>query len=103
METVKEFKKSLTNSGYIQIVHPKHPLASPTGVVLEHRAVLYDYIGPGAHNCYHCGTLVIWGGMKLVVDHLDFNKTNNRIENLVPSCCSCNTKRSKRKNKALFT
>jgi hypothetical protein len=31
----------------------------------------------------------------LVVDHLDGNKTNNHLENLVPSCHRCNCSRSR--------
>ncbi|MNV91966.1 HNH endonuclease [compost metagenome] len=33
------------------------------------------------------------GKEKLVVDHLDNDKKNNSIDNLVPACHSCNTSR----------
>jgi hypothetical protein len=82
--------------GTYKTVHlPGHPLAYTSGAsIWEHRAVLYDKIGPGSHHCFHCGAVVEWthgirvGG--LVVDHLDNDKRNNSPENLVPSCNRCN-------------
>jgi len=69
-----------------------HPLAKK-GVVYEHRYVLYDAIGEGPHPCHHCGkNLVDWN--VIYVDHLDTDRINNHISNLVPSCQSCNVKRA---------
>lgn len=74
-----------------------HPLANSNGVVLEHRKVLYDAIGPGPHPCHwnhfsSCGkTELTWGGINgIQVDHLDGDKTNNDLANMVPSCLACN-------------
>lgn len=72
-----------------------HPLAGPNGGVMEHRAVLYDKIGPGQHPCHHCGTVVEWG-LDLHVDHLDDDPLNNDPDNLVPSCFPCNIHRTQR-------
>jgi len=69
-----------------------HPIASKTGVVQEHRKILYDAIGPGVHPCHWCGKDLTWQ-VSLHVDHKDGDKTNNDRLNLVPSCQPCNTRR----------
>ena len=81
---------------YKSVHNPTHPVANKNGLVCEHRAVLYDKIGPGSHPCHWCGKSVTWlvgNGVKsgsLVVDHLDDNDLNNDPTNLVPSCHGCN-------------
>lgn len=90
--------RSLGSNGYVRIALPGHPLASKSGYVSEHRQVLYDNIGPGPHRCRWCDAEVDWiKGFcvkgALVPDHLDGDKTNNSIENLVASCNRCNTAR----------
>mgnify|MGYP003589876921 CR=1 FL=1 len=71
-----------------------HPLASH-GAIAEHRMVLYDAIGPGPHPCNWCGELVGWGGRDGIhADHLNGDALDNSPENLVPSCNSCNHRRS---------
>lgn len=83
------------------VYKPMHPLAI-RGYLLEARMVLYDTIGPGFHPCHWCQTMVQWlpghGPRKgaLVVDHIDWNPHNNATSNLVPSCQSCNGKRTRR-------
>jgi hypothetical protein len=77
-----------------------HPLSKRTGVVAEHRMVLYDSIGPGPHSCHWgCGKAELtWDGPyqnKLTADHINGNKHDNRPENLVPSCHVCNSCRAK--------
>ncbi len=90
---------TVNGAGYIMFNRPEHPLASRNGLVLEHRMVLLDTIGPGEHPCHWCGKTVTWDKTwprdldALVVDHLDGTRSNNDPANLVPSCQPCNTKR----------
>jgi hypothetical protein len=69
---------------------------------MEHRVVLYDKIGPGAHKCHWCGCTVRWYPRLqshlrpkdyLIVDHKDSWSLNNNPNNLIPCCSSCNTSR----------
>lgn len=87
-------------SHYLKRRDPSHPLAGVTGNVSEHRAVLYDQIGPGSHRCHWCNRVVTWkvngrGMDALIPDHIDRNGLNNDPANLVPSCVSCNSHRSR--------
>lgn len=88
--------RSITKNGYVALTGSTHPLAH-RGTVLEHRQALYDVIGPGTHPCHWCKTPVDWdkgnriGGLH--VDHLNNDHQDNRLENLVPSCLSCNWQR----------
>lgn len=74
-----------------------HPLAGKNGKVYIHRVVLYDMIGPGTHPCHWCQTPVTWAPKGtpgiLIPDHINGYGDDNRPENLVPSCMSCNTTR----------
>ena len=89
--------------GYVQLGKPDHPLADSRGIVCVHRMVLFDAIGPGKHACQWCGKAVWWilgDGPRgvgaegaLIVDHLDFDTSNNAIENLAASCNPCNASR----------
>ena len=76
-----------------------HPLAH-RGAVREHRKVLYDAVGPGPHECHWgCGRLMEWGGRQGIhADHVNGDTLDNRIENLVVSCPTCNKRRSKAGN-----
>lgn len=89
--------RSLGTNGYVRLTLPNHPLAVRS-YVYEHRAVLYDAIGPGEHPCHWCQRLVSWqrgrmGSGVLVPDHLDGDKANNNRANLVPACHDCNVRR----------
>lgn len=71
-----------------------HPISSAGGWLYEHRKVLYDAIGPGPHSCHWCGLALEWGGMEgIIADHVNRNKRDNRVNNLVPSCHICNITR----------
>jgi hypothetical protein len=78
-----------------------HPLADASGLVGEHRYLLYNAIGAGPHACHWCSAKVEWmPGARtrkgaLVVDHVDGNSANNAAPNLVASCVSCNTWRQR--------
>ena len=78
---------------------PNHPLAGSNGKAYEHRVVLFDEIGPGEHPCSWCGVALEWllpkgSARNLLVDHVNEDKGDNRAENLVPACSSCNSARS---------
>jgi hypothetical protein len=92
--------KRAAGHGYIAAFRPDHPLAQRTGWQYEHRIVLYDMIGAGEHPCHWCGKALSWkinynaaDNRGLGVDHLDRDRTNNTVANLVPSCRSCNNAR----------
>ena len=72
-----------------------HPLAMPTGDLLEHRSVLFSQIAAGPHLCHWgCGRSLEWGGIRgIIADHLDGDPLNNDPANLVPSCNPCNAHR----------
>jgi 5-methylcytosine-specific restriction endonuclease McrA len=83
--------------GYVREKVGDHPLAV-VGWVRQHRAVLYDAIGPGTHPCHNCGTPVTWGAT-LEIDHINHTREDNRPENLRPACRSC---QNAHKQKALL-
>lgn len=87
---------SVNGDGYVIFGKQIHPLAGAQGKLLEHRQVLYDAIGPGPHPCKWCSKMLTWKGtpgLRINVDHLDFDRVNNVLLNLVVSCLDCNTKR----------
>lgn len=84
---------TMQSAGYIWVREPSHPLADSTGLVYEHRFVFYKHNGEGPFQCHWCGIDIEWATMH--IDHLDDNKANNNIENLVPSCPLCNQKRGR--------
>ena len=87
---------SVNGDGYWVFHDSSHPLSNAQGKLLGHRAVLFDAIGAGVHPCHWCEKPLTWRGAadaRINGDHLDHNKLNNDISNLVVSCLDCNTKR----------
>lgn len=90
--------KTLNPKRYRLITDRNHPLAFKNGRVLLHRKVLYDFVNGSKLPCFWCSIPLDWHGVeheKLCVDHLDHNRHNNDVTNLVPSCNSCNAGRMK--------
>lgn len=83
-------------AGYLYRYDPSHPLADAKGRLGLHRESLHTKIGAGAHPCNWCAT-ILWWGVDLDVDHLDWDVTNNAPENLVAACHSCNSARQQRR------
>lgn len=77
---------------YRRVRAPLHPLAKASGIVGEHRIVLFARIGYGPHRCHWCGVSVQWG-VNLDTDHLNGQPNDNDSGNLVESCPPCNTTR----------
>lgn len=93
----------IRDDGYMQLGKPDHPLADSRGIVYIHRMVLFDAIGWGPHPCHWCAKPVGfqvkkgpggWG--TLIVDHADFNTSNNVLTNLLVSCNPCNATRQRK-------
>lgn len=62
--------RSVASNGYVKIKDAEHPCADPNGYVYEHRLVMEKSIGRFLTT-------------KEVVHHVDGNRTNNSLENLV--------------------
>lgn len=89
--TGKGRDRYVTPSGYVYVRRPGHPLSISNGLVAEHRAVVYDDLGPGPMNCELCGLVVTWETVH--IDHIDETTDNNVRSNLRPTCSVCNTRR----------
>lgn len=83
--------KYITDAGYVKILHRDHPLADSNGNVYEHRMIVYDSLNNNIPMCFWCGEELTWNNA--VVDHLNENKSDNRLNNLVVSCNNCNRAR----------
>lgn len=79
----------LNECGYVRTYIRNHPVASSNGTLYAHRAVLFDEIGLGPHQCTLCRAHINWGA-GLQADHIDKNRANNTLENLRPVCKPCN-------------
>lgn len=83
--------RTLRVERYRVLTCPQHPLAMRNGRVYEHRQVLYDAVAGSPLPCFWCGTALTWE--RLCVDHVDHDRHNNNVRNLVPACNSCNAGR----------
>lgn len=77
-----------TANGYEKLHHPDHALADSSGYVYEHRHVYFES-GKPHDSCAICGASVDWSSLH--IDHIDNDKSNNRIDNLRATCRGCNT------------
>lgn len=95
--TTDDRKKSdgYIGGGYFFVFAPEHPLTrGRDGFIGEHRKVLYDHTD---HTqplvCHWCGGALTWDSCR--ADHVNEIKSDNRPENIVPSCNVCNLQRAK--------
>lgn len=99
MTAVSVGRRWVASNGYEQGFLRGHPTADARGRIYTHRRVLFDAIGDGSHPCNWCGKLVTWFTRdwfsELVSDHINRDKLDNRLENLVPSCNRCNIQRDR--------
>lgn len=86
-------RPKLAPKRYRVVIDREHPLAFRNGRITVHRQVLFGAIGFDRVPCYWCGTGVTFG-QNLVVDHLNHDRHDNRRENLVAACASCNCGRT---------
>lgn len=85
----------MTPNGYYKVYEPTYTRINPhNGYVWEHRKVLYDKHGDVVPPCELCGKILTWETCQ--TDHIDEDKTNNKPDNLRPTCVSCNTNRNER-------
>lgn len=83
------------DAGYLLEYAPKHPMARGSRVY-QHRRVFFDAHGSGPFQCHWCHKVVTWADMH--VDHVNAVRDDNRPENLVAACPSCNQGRARYKS-----
>lgn len=83
----------LAKKRYVIKTLKEHPLADVTGRIAEHRVVLFDSIKFLRVPCYWCGAPLQFGA-NLCVDHLNHDRHDNSLQNLVPACNRCNAGRT---------
>lgn len=84
------------SSGYQVLYEPNHPLSNKDGYVYEHRFVMHSHIGDNVPGCEICGKACSWEPYFTHIDHIDNDKSNNKIENLRVLCNHCNSSRTKK-------
>jgi hypothetical protein len=89
--------RKMHSAGYVLVPALGHPLQTGSQTYMyEHRKVFFDSFGEGPFKCHWCQCGIDWN--TLHIDHLDDNKTNNVIPNLVASCAVCNQARGRSKS-----
>lgn len=83
--------RTTRTNGYVVVKMPEHPLCQSSGWIFEHRMVAYTKYGAGQQECHWCGIRMPWDQM--VVDHMNNVKSDNRPDNLVVTCNTCNRSR----------
>lgn len=73
--------KRITTYGYIKIRKPNHPFKDCDGFVLEHRLIAEKYLLTNENSIEINGVRYL--NPKFDVHHINKNKTDNRIENLI--------------------
>ena len=92
----KHVPKTYTHSaGYSMVPAAGHPLAKGNSHHYLHRIVYHSEHGDGPFLCHWCSKQVTWDDLH--IDHLDDDKANNELTNLVASCPLCNQKRGQHK------
>jgi HNH endonuclease len=83
------------SGGYNLILNDNHPLTTngQKSRLYEHRVVFFNAYGYGPFKCHWCQCDIDWSVMD--IDHIDDDKKNNKISNLVASCSLCNMKRGR--------
>lgn len=90
----------LHSQGYLLDYAPGHALRRSSVRMYQHRVVFFDQHGTGPFNCHWCGCVVTWEDMH--VDHVDDDKQNDDLSNLVASCAICNQARGRWKMVAAY-
>lgn len=83
----------LHSNGYVRVYVPGHRLlfTHVGNYEYKHRVVYFNQHGAGPFTCHWCSAVITWNDMH--IDHVDSNKTNNDISNLVAACARCNQSR----------
>ena len=79
--------------GYVHLNDARHPIATASGGLPEHRAVLYAKLNGQDAPCHWCERPLTWK-VDLDTDHLNSVRDDNAPDNLVPSCAQCNSARA---------
>jgi 5-methylcytosine-specific restriction endonuclease McrA len=88
LERTTKANRYIGRDGYVYI-----------GAQREHRIVYRNHHGDRVPPCWGCGKPLSWDmGKGMHIDHINEDRTDNRISNLRASCYQCNVQRSARHN-----